>query len=128
MGVRVPFVMLSSSARTRIFLICSKRARRVAAGTLKTLPLRDQVAAISVGIVDGEAMLDLAYEEDSRAEVDMNFVMTGSNRFIELQATAEQVPFTDDQLAKMTALARKGIRELLVAQRNVVGELKFQPA
>jgi ribonuclease PH len=92
----------------------------VSAGTLKAVPLRDQVAAVSVGIVDGEAMLDLAYEEDSRAEVDMNFVMTGSNRFIELQATAEQVPFSDDQLAQMTRLARKGIGELLALQKSAL--------
>jgi ribonuclease PH len=92
----------------------------VSAGTLKAVPLRDQVAAVSVGIVDGEAMLDLAYEEDSRADVDMNFVMTGSNRFIELQATAELVPFSDDQLAQMTRLARKGIGELLALQKSAL--------
>ena len=93
----------------------------VAAGTLKKLPLRDQVAAVSVGIVDGEAMLDLSYEEDSQADVDMNFVMTGSNRFIELQATAEKMPFTDEQLAQMLGLARKGLGELLALQKGVLG-------
>jgi ribonuclease PH len=93
----------------------------VAAGTLKALPLRDTVAATSVGIVDGAVMLDLAYEEDSRAEVDMNFVLTGSNRFIELQATAEQVPFSDEQLARMTELGRKGVRELTEMQKQVLG-------
>jgi ribonuclease PH len=96
----------------------------VAAGTLKKMPLRDQVAAVSVGIVNGEAMLDLAYEEDSQAEVDMSFVMTGSNRFIELQATAEQTPFSDQQLAEMMSLARKGLAELLALQKSVLGELK----
>jgi ribonuclease PH len=96
----------------------------VEAGTLKQMPLRDQVAAVSVGIVDGEALLDLAYEEDSRAEVDTNFVMTGSNRFIELQATAEQTPFTDDQLAQMITLARKGLGELLGLQKSILGELR----
>src|ERR1700747_1680279 len=70
----------------------------VEAGTLSSIPLRDFVAATSVGIVDGEILLDLAYEEDSRAEVDMNFVMTGSGKMIEIQATAEQVPFDDAQL------------------------------
>src|SRR5213082_3076846 len=65
----------------------------VAAGTLPKSPLRDTVAATSIGIVDGEILLDLAYEEDSRAEVDMNVVMTGSNKLIEVQATAEQHPF-----------------------------------
>ena len=98
--------------------------RLVSAGTLKAVPLRDQVAAVSVGIVDGEAMLDLAYEEDSRAEVDMNFVMTGSNRFIELQATAEQVPFGDEQLAQMTRLARKGIGELLALQKSALDKFR----
>jgi ribonuclease PH len=100
----------------------------VAAGTLKAVPLRDQVAAVSAGVVDGECTLDLAYEEDSRAEVDMNFVMTGSNRFIELQATAEQVPFSDEQLAQMTRLARKGIGELLALQKRVLDEFRAQSA
>jgi ribonuclease PH len=92
----------------------------VASGTLKQLPLKDTVAAISVGIVDGEPMLDLAYEEDSRAEVDMNYVLTGADKFIEIQATAEHEPFSDQQLAQMTALARKGIAELVSHQRQVL--------
>jgi ribonuclease PH len=92
----------------------------VAAGTLKELPLRDSVAAISAGIVDGEPMLDLAYEEDSRAEVDMNYVLTGTNKFIEIQATAEHEPFSDEQLAQMTSLARKGVAELVLRQREVL--------
>jgi ribonuclease PH len=93
----------------------------VACGTIPKLPLRDSVAAISVGIVDGEPLLDLAYEEDSRAEVDMNFVLTGSNQFIEVQATAEHKPFTDEQLAAMTVLARKGVHELVEIQKSVLG-------
>ncbi len=92
----------------------------VASGALKSLPLRDTVAATSVGIVDGTPMLDLAYDEDSRAEVDMNFVLTGSDKFIEIQATAEQIPFSDEQLAQMTALARKGIAELAAKQREIL--------
>jgi ribonuclease PH len=92
----------------------------VASGTLKQLPLKDTVAAISVGIVDGEPMLDLAYEEDSRAEVDMNYVLTGANKFIEIQATAEHEPFTDEHLAAMTLLARKGIAELVAQQREIL--------
>ena len=83
-------------------------SRLVEAGTLKSVPLRDFVAATSVGIVDGEILLDLAYDEDSRAEVDMNFVMTGSGKMIEVQATAEQVPFDDAQLQRMMELARQG--------------------
>jgi ribonuclease PH len=65
-------------------------------------------------------MLDLAYEEDSRAEVDMNYVLTGADKFIEIQATAEHEPFNDEQLAQMTALARKGIAELVARQREVL--------
>src|SRR5256885_6995304 len=89
----------------------------VAAGTLSRSPLRDTVAATSVGIVDREMLLDLAYEEDSRAEVDMNLVMTGSGKFIEVQATAESQPFDDAQLAQLLALAKRGIKELMEIQR-----------
>lgn len=98
----------------------------VASGTLKSLPLRDTVAATSVGIVDGTAVLDLPYEEDSRAEVDMNFVLTGSNKFIEIQATAEQIPFSDEQLAEMTRLARKGIQQLANTQREILAAAGIQ--
>ncbi len=92
----------------------------VAAGTLKQLPLKETVAAISVGIVDGAAMLDLAYEEDCRAAVDMNYVLTGAGQFVEIQATAEHEPFGDEQLAQMTALGRKGVTELVQRQREVL--------
>ena len=95
----------------------------VEAGTLKTLPLRDFVSATSVGLVDGVVMLDLAYEEDSRAEVDMNLVMTGNGRFVEVQATAEQEPFSDEQLAEMTAYARRGCTRLVEFQREALGGL-----
>lgn len=88
---------------------------------LKISPLRDAVAAISVGIHGGQALLDLCYEEDSRAEVDMNVVMTGSGRFVEVQATAEQTPFEDAALASMLALARTGIKELIQAQKRALG-------
>lgn len=98
-------------------------SRLVEAATLNTVPLRDFVAATSVGIVDGEILLDLAYEEDSRAEVDMNFVMTGSGKMIEVQATAEQVPFDDAQLLRMMELARKGVQELIAVQRAVLPAL-----
>jgi len=70
-----------------------------------------------VGIVDGAVLLDLAYEEDSRAEVDMNLVMTGAGRFIELQATAEQVAFDDQQLAELLRVARQGITALMGLQK-----------
>ena len=80
-------------------------------------PLLGAVAATSVGIVDGAAMLDLCYDEDSRADVDMNVVMTGSGRFVELQATAEKIPFDDAQMSDLLGLARNGIGELLDAQK-----------
>ena len=95
--------------------------RLVAAGTLTVTPLRDFVAAISVGMVHGVPMLDLNYEEDSRAEVDMNIVMTGDGRFVELQGTAEQEPFDDAQWAALIGLARGGIRQLIEKQREVLG-------
>ena len=98
----------------------------VSAGAIKQSPIRDYVAAVSVGIVDGEVRLDLPYEEDSRAEVDMNFVMTGAGRFVELQATAEQVPFDDAQLAQMMQYAKKGCGELIAMQRDLLRELKLQ--
>ena len=87
---------------------------------LKTLPLRDYVAATSVGIVGGTAMLDLCYEEDSHADVDMNVVMTGSGKFVEVQATAEHTPFEDSQMASLIELARAGIAELIEVQKRAV--------
>ena len=95
----------------------------VEAGTLSAAPIRDFVAATSVGIVDGEIMLDLAYEEDARAEVDMNLVMTGSKKFVEVQATAEQKPFDDAQLRRMMELARKGVESLIAKQQAVLSSL-----
>ena len=87
-------------------------------GALKRSPMRDFVAATSVGIVNGVPMLDLCYQEDSQAEVDMNVVMTGSGRFVEVQATAERTPFDDAQLAELLSLARKGIQELIALQKT----------
>ena len=86
-------------------------------GVIKKMPMRDYVVATSVGIVKGEAMIDLCYDEDSRADVDMNVVMTGAGKFIELQATAEHSSFDDGQLASMIGLARGGLADLLKAQR-----------
>jgi ribonuclease PH len=97
----------------------------VEAGTLPEVPLKDLVAAISVGIVDGEVLLDLAYEEDSRADVDMNFVMTAGGKMVELQATAEHQVFDDAQLAKMMAYARKGVQELIAQQSALLGKAKL---
>ena len=89
---------------------------------IKDVPITDYVAATSVGIVDGTALLDLAYEEDSKAEVDMNFVKTGDGRFIELQGTAEGQPFDRRALDALMELADNGIKELIAMQRAVVGE------
>ena len=86
---------------------------------LKSMPLRDYVAATSVGLVGGVPMLDLCYDEDSQADVDMNVVMTGAGRFIEVQATAEHTPFDDSQMAQLVDLARAGIRELVDLQKKV---------
>ena len=93
----------------------------VKSGAIKTMPIRDYVAATSVGIIDGTPMLDLAYEEDSRAEVDMNVVQTGGGKFIEVQGTAETTPFDRAGLDALLALAEKGIRELVAQQRAIVG-------
>jgi len=89
---------------------------------IKDIPIADYVAATSVGIVDGTALLDLAYAEDSKAEVDMNFVKTGDGRFIELQGTAEGQPFDRRALDALMELADNGIKELIAMQRAVIGD------
>jgi ribonuclease PH len=86
-------------------------------GKLKKNPLLSEVAAVSVGMVEGVAVLDLNYAEDSTAEVDMNVVCTGSGKFIEIQGTAEREPFNRDQMNEMLALAEKGINQLFTIQR-----------
>jgi ribonuclease PH len=88
-------------------------------GQLKKMPIRDSVAATSVGIVRGVPMLDLCYEEDSQADVDMNVVMTGRGKFVEVQATAEHEAFDDGQMADLIALARAGIAKLIEIQKQV---------
>jgi ribonuclease PH len=105
------------------YLALALAVRRLrAAGTLVADPMRGSVAAVSVGIVDGEVRLDLCYEEDSRAEVDMNFVMTGEGAHVEVQGTAEAHPFTAAQLADMSAAAARGIAELTARQQAVLAE------
>jgi len=94
--------------------------RLVAAGTLKQSPLKQMVAATSVGIVDGNVLLDLAYEEDSRADVDMNVVMTADGGLVEVQATAERNPFPRSKMLEMMDAAENGIRELLKLQLSAV--------
>ena len=97
--------------------------RWLSKGIINVDPIRDSVAAVSIGIVGGKILLDLAYEEDSRADVDMNFVMTGSGKFIEVQGTAESTPFTKKQMERMTEIAQDGIRELLKAQKQVLASI-----
>jgi ribonuclease PH len=92
-------------------------------GQLKTIPVSDYVAATSVGIVGGMPLLDLAYEEDSKADVDMNIVKTSDGRFIEIQGTAEAEPFGTDTLTGLLVLADKGITDLVARQREIVGPI-----
>jgi ribonuclease PH len=106
---------------TGAFVALSLALRRlVEFGALKSMPLRDSVAATSVGLVRGVALLDLCYEEDSQADVDMNVVMTGAGKFVEVQATAEHSAFDDDQMARLIALARTGIGQLIEIQKRAV--------
>jgi len=92
----------------------------VDAGTLKEMPLKHYIAAVSVGIIDGVAVLDLDYKEDSAAEVDMNVVMTDEGQFVEVQGTGEEATFTYDQLQQMLQLAKVGIEQLIVIQKDIV--------
>jgi ribonuclease PH len=95
--------------------------RLVSAGVLADLPLRDSVAAISCGVIGGSAVLDLDYAEDSAAETDANFVLTGTGGIVEIQATAEAAPFDEALFAEMLRLARSGIVELTRRQRAILG-------
>ena len=90
------------------------------AGFIKQNPVRDAVAAVSVGIVKGKLKLDLDYELDSTADVDMNVAMTGAGQFVELQGTAEGRSFSADELQKMLALAKRGIRQIFTAQTKAL--------
>jgi ribonuclease PH len=101
-------------------VLALQRMRELA--LIKEVPIVDYVAATSVGIVDGSALLDLAYEEDSKAEVDMNVVKTGDGRFIELQGTAEGLPFDRRALDALMGLADEGIQALVAKQREIVGK------
>ncbi|MBX3288072.1 MAG: ribonuclease PH [Acidobacteria bacterium] len=106
-----------TGAYVALALACRKLLKQ---GTVKSSPLLSEVAAVSVGVMDGTTILDLAYAEDSEAEVDMNIVCTGAGKFIEIQGTAEREPFSRDQMDEMLALAEKGINELFQIQRNVL--------
>src|SRR5438477_6455079 len=112
-----------TGAFVALALACEKLRER---DLIKAIPLVDYVAATSVGIVDGEALLDLAYDDDSRAEVDMNIVKTGDGRFIEVQGTAEAIPFGREALDTLLDLADHGIRQLVDKQKAIVGHLVKQ--
>jgi ribonuclease PH len=114
--------VLQADGGTRCAAICGSyvAARRALDRFGLSRTLRDSVAAVSVGIVDGVPLLDLAYDEDSRAEVDMNVVMTGSGELVEVQATAEAAPFSREELDLLVDLATAGIEELGAAQRSAV--------
>jgi len=90
-------------------------------GEIESIPMREMVAAVSVGLKDGEAILDLDYALDSTVDVDMNIVMTESGKLVEIQGTAEEQAFTRDQLNQMLDLAEKGIKEIITAQREALG-------
>src|SRR6478672_9158979 len=96
--------------------------RLVKKGILKNSPIRSEVAAVSVGIIEGTPILDLAYAEDSAADVDMNIVCTGKGQFIEIQGTAEREPFSREQMDEMLILAEKGVNQLFEVQRRALGE------
>jgi ribonuclease PH len=116
-GTRTASITGAFVALADVFGVLGKK------GGLTAPPLRDSVAAISVGMIGRKIYLDLCYEEDSKADVDMNFVMTGSGRLVEVQGTAERTPFEDRDLWRMTAAARKAIRQLTLLQKKSLGRL-----
>ena len=103
--------------------LCDSLKKLKKDGLFKRMPVNDYVAAVSIGIVDGEVCLDLDYEEDSNAEVDMNIVMTGRGRFIEVQGTAEKEPFKKKTMDEMIKIAQKGIREIIICQKKALGKV-----
>jgi len=106
-----------TGAYVSLSLACRKLLKQ---GLVSRSPILSEVAAVSVGLLDGTVLLDLAYAEDSSAEVDMNIVCTGAGKFIEIQGTAEREPFTREQMAEMLTLAEKGINELFAVQRSAL--------
>lgn len=125
--VTVDCDVLQADGGTRTASICGAYvalhdafSRLKASGRVKTHPVQEACGAVSVGVVDALPMLDLAYDEDSRAEVDMNVVMTSSGRFVEVQGTAEGQPFTKGELQDLLSLAEHGIASLLEAQADVL--------
>ena len=119
-GTRCASITGASIALQMAFDKCVKEKR------LKKNPMKEHVSAVSVGIVDGKPLLDLCYEEDSNAEVDMNVVMTESGKFIELQGTAEGEPFDDKQLFELIALAKSGLKTIAQIQNKYTGNAPAQ--
>ena len=127
LAITVDCDVLQADGGTRTASICGGYValhdaitRLVQKGTIKQHALSDFVAAVSVGIIDGVPMLDLPYEEDSRADTDMNVVMTGEGRFVEVQGTAEQEAFSREELSQLLDLAQSGISAIHIAQRAVL--------
>jgi len=114
-GTRTAAITGAFVALTDAFGVLQKKDQ------LTAPPLKDTVAAISVGVIDGKIFLDLNYEEDSRADVDMNFVMTGAGGLVEVQGTAERIPFTENDLRQMTAVAKKAMAQLTKLQKKSLG-------
>ncbi len=106
-----------TGAYVALALACRKLVKQ---GTIKASPILSEVAAVSVGIIEGSTILDLAYTEDSNADVDMNVVCTGSGKFIELQGTAEREPFSREEMDEMLVLAEIGVNKLFEIQRNAL--------
>jgi ribonuclease PH len=106
-----------SGAYVAVAIACQRLQRK---GVITKSPIKDQIAAVSVGIVEGVALLDLKYDEDSRAGVDMNVVCTGDGRFVEVQGTAEGEAFTREEMDALLALASVGLSQLLAAQREAI--------
>lgn len=108
-----------TGACVALALACEKLVKE---GVLAQSPLKELAAAVSIGMKEGELLLDLCYEEDSSADVDMNIVMTSSGRLIEVQGTAEEVPFTRAEMNGMLDLAEKGLSELFAMQKSILGK------
>jgi ribonuclease PH len=117
-GTRTAAITGAFVALTDAFRVLAEK------GLLTSAPLRDSVAAVSIGMIGRQVCLDLNYEEDSRADVDMNFVMTGTGGLVEVQGTAERTPFRESDLKRMTAAARKAILHLTRLQRKSIGKTK----
>lgn len=111
---------------TGAFVAVVDALAKLQADTASKLPIRDFLAAISVGIVDGIPMLDICYAEDSQAIVDMNVVMTGAGYFVEVQGTGEQAPFSREEMEQMLSLAEQGIRRLIQVQKESLGDLALR--